>query len=114
MERLQDTPNADPNIKNEIIGGYKNLSDIVSKYIDDVRYKTKTTNHIDIKRFYGLINNVRSEENKQEIFKNDILLNSKVKSLEATLKAYEKAFDEKDRENKELKKQLNKGKERER
>jgi hypothetical protein len=44
--------------------------------------------HIEIKHFYGIINNVRTEENAQTIFKNDILLKAKIKALEGTLEAY--------------------------
>lgn len=59
--------------------------------------------HIDIKRFYGIINNVKSRENAEEIFKNDILLNAKIKALEATLEAHRQLLKDKEKNEQELK-----------
>lgn len=58
--------------------------------------------HIEIRHFYGVINNVRARENAEEIFKHDILLKSKVKDLEGTLEAYRELLKDKDKNLNEL------------
>lgn len=217
MERLQDTPNANPNIPNEIIIGGQNLADRVKEYISDARYMTNNTviarellitaspdffrgipeselklwvqqnikflkdrygsniiyvtlhrdektphlhvllspkvwsekrkcfvmssrklfgdkfklrnlqteyanhisstfkslhrgifnskaKHIEIRHFYGILKNVRSRENVDEILKNDILLQHKIKGLNATLEAYRSMLSDKDKNIEELNK----------
>lgn len=220
MERLQDTPNADPNIPNEILIGGQNLSERVKDYIKDCQYSTngKTTiarelmitaspdffkgmsenelrlwvnqnikylnekygdkvlyctfhrdertphlhillsprvysekrkcyvlsnnqlfgnkiklrelqtdyaahigktfpnlnrgimnskaKHIEIRHFYGIINNVKSRENADIILKNDILIQAKLKGLNGTLEAYRKLLDDKESTLEDLAKQL--------
>jgi hypothetical protein len=55
--------------------------------------KKSRAKHIDIKKYYGLLDNEVTQESAQTLHKNNILLKHRIKGLENTLKVYERDIE---------------------